>query len=40
MGSEMCIRDRNTMGVIDALEKAGVKQGDNVKIGKKEFIWE
>tara|TARA_B100001142_G_C14331685_1_gene654375 strand:- start:1555 stop:2784 length:1230 start_codon:yes stop_codon:yes gene_type:complete len=33
-------KELNTMGVIDALEKAGVKQGDNVKIGKKEFIWE
>lgn len=33
-------KELNTMGVIDALEKAGVKQGDNVRIGKKEFIWE
>lgn len=33
-------KELNTMGVIDALEKAGVKQGDSVTIGKKEFIWE
>lgn len=33
-------KELNTMGVIAALEKAGVKQGDSVTIGKKEFIWE
>tara|TARA_B110000116_G_scaffold21705_1_gene16915 strand:+ start:1424 stop:2653 length:1230 start_codon:yes stop_codon:yes gene_type:complete len=33
-------KELSLLGVIDALEKAGVKEGDNVTIGKKDFIWE
>ena len=28
------------LGVLRALEKAGVKRGDTVRIGKREFQWE
>ena len=34
------LRDLERQGITDALEEAGVKPGDTVRIGEKELVWE